>query len=275
VKTFGESTKNAVDIAVAEWNAAGGVAGRQIQLVVEDSQCSAEPAVNAANKVINQDGVKFIIGEVCSSASIPVTEITNPKKIVQISPTSTNATVTLDADGNTKPYTFRACFIDPFQGLVMAKFALENLKAKTAAVVLDVGNDYIKGLAEFFKAAFEKGGGKVVVYESFVKEDTDFSAILAKVKDAKPDVFFVPAYYDKVNLIGAQAKQKGITCPLLGGDGWDSSDLDRAAVDGGYSATIITPATPVRLWWSGWPSSRPSMAPCRMRWPPSATTRRT
>jgi branched-chain amino acid transport system substrate-binding protein len=185
--------------------------------------------------------VGFIIGGVCSSETIPITDYAAPKKVLLISGTSTNPLVTVDKDGKTKPYAFRACFIDPFQGLVMAKFALGNLKAKTAAVVLDVGNDYIKGLAEFFKTAFEAGGGKVVVYESFVKEDTDFSAILAKVKDANPDVFFVPAYYDKVSLIGAQAKQKGITCPLLGGDGWDSADLDRAAVDGGYFSNHYHP----------------------------------
>jgi branched-chain amino acid transport system substrate-binding protein len=123
----------------------------------------------------------------------------------------------------------------------MANFALNNLKAKTAAVVLDVGNDYVKGLAEFFREAFEKGGGKVVVWEAFVKEDTDFSAILAKVKDAKPDVFFVPTYYEKMNLIGAQAKQKGITAVMLGGDGWDSADADLAAMDGGYFSNHYHP----------------------------------
>jgi branched-chain amino acid transport system substrate-binding protein len=158
-----------------------------------------------------------------------------------ISGTSTNAKVTVDDAGNTKKYSFRACFIDPFQGVVMAGFALKNLKAKTAAVVREVGNDYIIGLADEFTKAFEAGGGKVVVAESFVKEDTDFSAILAKVKDANPDVFFVPTYYDKVSLIGAQAKQKGITCPLLGGDGWDSADLDTAAVEGGYFSNHYHP----------------------------------
>ena len=110
-------------MAVKEWNDKGGIDGKQIELIVADSQCSADPAVNAANKLIDQDGVKFIVGEVCSSASIPVSEITNPKGIVQISPTSTNANLTIDKDGKAKQYIFRACFIDPFQGLVMAKFA--------------------------------------------------------------------------------------------------------------------------------------------------------
>jgi branched-chain amino acid transport system substrate-binding protein len=234
VKTFGESTKNGVDIAVAEWNAAGGVTGRQVQLVVEDSQCSAEPAVNAANKVIDQDGVKFIIGEVCSSASIPVSEIADAKKVLQISPTSTNPSVTVDANGNTKPYIFRACFIDPFQGTVGANFALKTLKAKTAFIMLDQGNDYVRGLAEFFEAAFTKGGGTIVGKETYTSQDTDFSAILAKVADTKPDVLYLPDYYPIVNLVGAQVKQRNLAVTMLGGDGWDSSDLDLKAADGGY-----------------------------------------
>jgi branched-chain amino acid transport system substrate-binding protein len=234
VKTFGESTKNAVDIAVAEWNAAGGVTGRQIQLVVEDSQCSAEPAVNAANKVIDQDGAKFIIGEVCSSASIPVSEIAVAKKVVQISPTSTNPSVTVGADGKVKPYIFRACFIDPFQGTVGANFALKTLKAKTAFVMLDQGNDYVRGLAEFFEAAFTKGGGTIVGKETYTKDDTDFSAILTKVADTKPDVLYLPDYYPIVNLVGAQVKQRNLNVVMMGGDGWDSADLDLKAADGGY-----------------------------------------
>ena len=234
VATFGQSTKNGVDIAVEEWNKAGGANGRQIQLVVEDSQCSAEPAVNAANKVIDQDGVKFIIGEVCSSASIPVSEIANAKKVLQISPTSTNPGVTVDANGKVKPYIFRACFIDPFQGTVGANFALKTLKAKTAFIMLDQGNDYVRGLAEFFEAAFVKGGGTVVGKETYTKDDTDFSAILTKVADTKPDVLYLPDYYPIVNLVGAQVKQRNLAVTMMGGDGWDSADLDLKAADGGY-----------------------------------------
>jgi len=239
--TFGEGNRDGALIAISEWNAKGGPGGHKIEYVLADSMCDAKGGADAAKKLIDEDKVQFIIGGVCSSETIPETEYAGPKKVIGISGTATNPKVTVDETGKTKPFSFRACFIDPFQGTVMANFALNNLKAKTAAVVLDVGNDYIKGLAEFFKTAFEKGGGKVVVYEAFVKEDTDFSAILAKVKDANPDVFFVPTYYDKVSLIGAQAKQKGITCPLLGGDGWDSADLDTAAVDGGYFSNHYHP----------------------------------
>jgi len=234
VATFGESTRDGALLAIDEWNDKGGVMGKKIEAVIEDSQCSAEAAVSAANKVIDQDNVKFILGEVCSSASIPISEIAISKGVFQMTPTSTNPSVTVAEDGSTKSTVFRACFIDPFQGKVAAKFALENLGAKTAAVFLDQGNDYVRGLAEVFIAEFEAGGGSVVVKETYTGEDTDFSAILTKVKDANPDILYLPDYYSTVNLVGAQAKEKGITAVMLGGDGWDSSDLDRSAVEGGY-----------------------------------------
>ena len=241
VATFGASNRDGVILAFEEWNANGGLLGRQIEWVLGDTQCDPKSAADAGKKAIDEDKVNYIVGAVCSSATIPISEYANEQGVLQISATSTNPMVTVDKDGNTKPYIFRACFIDPFQGSVMAKFALEDLGAKTAAVVLDVGNDYIKGLAEFFKAAFEAGGGEVIVWEAFVKEDTDFSAILAKVKAAGPDVFFIPTYYEKMNLIASQAKQKGITAAMLGGDGWDSPDLDRDAADGGYHSNHYSP----------------------------------
>ncbi len=234
VATFGQSTRDGALLAIKEWNENGGVLGMQIEPVVEDSQCNAEAAVSAANKVIQQDGVKFIIGEVCSSASIPISEVAMANGVLQISPTSTNPSVTVDENGNTKSLIFRACFIDPFQGTVAAKFALDDLGAKTAAVLLDQGNDYVRGLAEFFRDAFEAGGGQVVVWETYTGEDQDFSAILTKVKDANPDILYVPDYYSTVNLIAAQAREKGIDAIMMGGDGWDSPDLDLTAVDGGY-----------------------------------------
>ncbi len=234
VATFGASTRDGAMLAIEEWNAKGGLLGRQIEAVVEDSQCEAEPAASAANKVINQDRVKFIIGEVCSKASIPVSEIATANKVLQISPTSTNPKVTVDEAGNAKPTIFRACFIDPFQGTVGAKFALEELGAKTAAVLLDQGNDYVRGLAEFFRDAFEAGGGKVVVWETYTAGDTDFTAILTKVKDANPDILYLPDYYSTVNIIATQANQMGIAAVKLGGDGWDSPELDQAALAGGF-----------------------------------------
>ena len=235
VPTFGVSTRDGALLAISEWNAKGGVLGMKITPIVEDSQCTPDPAVNAANKVVNQDKVHYIIGEVCSKASIPISEIANAAKVIQISPTSTNTAVTVDKSGSTKAYIFRACFIDPFQGKVGATFAVSSLKAKTAFVMFDQSNDYVKGLAEAFEATFTQLGGKVVGKESYDgAKDTDFSAILTKVKVAKPDVVYLPDYYNVVNLAGKQAKAKGINAPFLGGDGWDSSDLDVKAADGGY-----------------------------------------
>jgi branched-chain amino acid transport system substrate-binding protein len=244
VPTFGVSTRDGALLAIEEWNAKGGVLGMKIQPIVEDSQCTPDPAVNAANKVIDQDKVKYIIGEVCSKASIPISEIANEKGVVQISPTSTNPSVTVDAAGKAKTFIFRACFIDPFQGTVGAKFAISKLKAKKAFIMLDQANDYVKGLAEFFEASFKQQGGTIVGKESYTANDTDFAAILAKIRTARPDVVYLPDYYNIVNLAMKQAKEKGIQVPFMGGDGWDSSDLDLTAATGGYFTNHYSPDDP-------------------------------
>ena len=239
VKTFGESTYNGSMMAIEEAQAAGW----DIEVVTADSKCDAQEAANAANKVIFEDGVKYIIGEVCSSASIPISEIAEAAQVLQMTPTSTNPSVTVNEDGSVKQYVFRACFLDPFQGEVVASLAKE-LGATKAAVLYDVGNDYVKGLAEYFKSSFEAGGGEVPVYEAYTKDDTDFSGVLGKVAAADVDVLFLPDYYNKVNLIAAQAKEKGITATLLGGDGWDSPELQLDLVDGGYFSNHYSPADP-------------------------------
>jgi branched-chain amino acid transport system substrate-binding protein len=233
VPTFGVSTRDGALLAIEEVNAKGGVLGKKIEAVVADSQCTADPAVNAMNKVVEQDKVHYVVGEVCSKASIPISEIAEKNSIVMISPTSTNPTVTLNADGSTKKFVFRACFIDPFQGLVMAKFALGK-GLKTAFIMFDQGNDYVRGLAEAFEKAFTEAGGTIVGKESYTSTDTDFSAILTKVAESKAEVLFVPDYYNIINLVGAQAKEKGVTAVMMGGDGWDSADLDVKAADGGF-----------------------------------------
>lgn len=237
VKTFGESTKNGFDIAVDEANKAGKVT---ITTVAGDDKNDATEGVNVATKVINQDKVQAIIGSVSSKVSIPISEVANSNKVVQVTPTSTNEKVTVDA-GKRKEYVFRSCFIDPFQGLVMAKFASGNLKAKNAAIVYDNANDYSKGLGNVFKTEFEKMGGKVANNEAYTTNDTDFSAILTKIASSNVDVLFIPDYYNKVNLIAKQAREKGVKAVFLGGDGWDSSDLDRKAVEGGYYSNHYSP----------------------------------
>lgn len=242
VPTFGLSTKEGALQAIEEWNAKGGVLGAKIVGLVEDSQCTPDPAVNAANKLIDQDGVKFIVGEVCSKASIPVSEIANQKKVVQISGTSTNPDVVRDASGKVKPYTFVACYNDDTQGKIIAKFAYETLGARTAFVMLDQANDYVKGLAEYSTKYFTEMGGSIVGTETYTAKDTDFSTILAKVAEAKPDVVILPDYYNVVNLVTKQAKEKGITAPFVGGDGWDSPDLDASAADGGFFTNHYSPS---------------------------------
>lgn len=239
VKTFGESTRNGSMMAIDAHKAAGW----KIDVVTADSKCDAQEAANAANKVISQDKVKYIVGEVCSSASIPISQIVETQKVLQISPTSTNPAVTVTEAGAVKQYVFRACFLDPFQGEVVAALAKE-LNASKAAVLYDVGNDYVKGLAEYFKKAFEAKGGQVLVYEAYTKDDTDFSAILGKVAAAKPDVIFLPDYYAKNNVIAAQMKEKGIKAILLGGDGWDSPDLKLDLFEGGYFSNHYSPTDP-------------------------------
>jgi len=232
VKTFGDSTKNGFELAIEQ---AGKKAGNiAIETVIGDDRNDPTEGVNIATKFITQDGVKAIVGSVSSKVSIPVGEVANANKVIMITGTSTNTKVTVDDKGNVKPYVFRACFIDPFQGAVGAKFALNNLKVKSAAVLYDKGNDYTVGLAEEFKKNFEKGGGKVVAMETYGKDDTDFSAVLTKVAGAKPDFLYLPDYYNKVSLIAKQAKSKGLNVPMMGGDGWDSGDLDFATMDGQY-----------------------------------------
>lgn len=244
VATFGLSTKEGALMAIDEWNAKGGVLGRKITTVVEDSQCKPDPAVNAANKVIDQDKVHYIIGEVCSSASIPVSKIATAKKVIQVSPTSTNDALTVGTDGKAVPYIFRACYNDSFQGKVVANFALKNLNFKSAFVLSDQTNPYTIGLADSFEKTFTAGGGTLLGRENYTGTDTDFSAILAKVAAANPDMIFLGDYYPTVNLFYQQAKEKGITAPFMGGDGWDSSDLDRAATDGGYYSNHYDPGDP-------------------------------
>lgn len=247
VKTFGESVKNAFLLAIEEANSRGGVLGKKITYVIADDKNDPTEAANAGAKLINQDRVNYIIGSVSSKCSIPLSEICQAADVLMVTPTSTNPKVTIRDDGSRKPNIFRACFIDPFQGKVAAKFALEQLKAKKAAVLYDIGNDYTKGLAEFFRDAFQKGGGVITVYESYSKDDVDFSALLTKVKGENPDILFLPDYYNKVALIAKQARQMGLQSILLGGDGWDSPDMVKIAgeaIEGGYFTNHYSPDDP-------------------------------
>ncbi|MGE5652883.1 MAG: ABC transporter substrate-binding protein [Bacillota bacterium] len=239
VATFGQSTKQALNLAVQQVNAAGGISGKKVVLKLEDDKNDPVEAANAALKLINQDKVNAIIGSVSSKVTLAAAPLAQKNKIPMISSTSTNEKVTQVGD-----MIYRACFIDPFQGQVMAKFAKENLKSTTAAVLYDIGNDYSKGLAESFKESFTKGGGQIVAFETYAKGDQDFNAQLTKIKATNPGSLFLPDYYNTVGLIAKQAKAQGITAALLGGDGWDSDDLVKiggTSVEGTYFSNHYSP----------------------------------
>ena len=246
--TYGVSTRNACIMAVEEINAQGGVmvSGKNyiIELIFEDDEGRPESAANAYRKLVDQNGVKAIIGTVMSKCSLAGAPIAQEGGVPMISTASTNPQVTLVGD-----YIFRACFIDSFQGTIMANFAYRNLNKKKAAVLYDNGNDYNKGLAEFFKARFLELGGEVVAYEAFTDEDKtqDFNAQLTKIKAAEPDILFLPNYYSSVALIAKQARAMGFTAPLIGGDGWDSPQLmvlGKEAVEGTYYSTHFSKDDP-------------------------------
>lgn len=232
IPAVGASFKNAAEMAVQEINDAGGleVGGKKykIELVIEDNAGKADQSASAAQKLITQDNVVAIIGPNASRYAIPASEIAESSKVVLISPWSTNPKTTINEKDNTaKKYVFRACFIDPFQGRVVAKFALDNLKATKAAVLYDVASDYNKGIAEFFKQTFEENGGQVVAFETYTTGDKDFTAQLTKIKDAGPEVIFLPNYYSEVPLQVQQAHRLGIEVPFLGSDSWGSSELTK------------------------------------------------
>lgn len=226
IATFGQSSVKAVELAFEEINADGGVLGKQLKLFNEDNQSKTEETATAFQKLITQEEVVAILGSVASSHSLAGAPIAQAAGIPMLSPTSTNPAVTMEGD-----FIFRACFIDPFQGQVMAQFALQDLGATTAAMIVEQDSDYAKGLAEFFKNAFVAGGGSVVAEEGFNTTDTDFTAILTRVKAAAPDVVFVPSYYNTVGPILRQAAAAEINAVFLGGDGWDSPELFDLAGD--------------------------------------------
>ena len=218
--TFGQSTDNGIKMAFDEINKAGGVLGKKLSVAVEDDQSKPEEAATAATKLINQDHVVAMLGEVSSSRSLAAGPICQAAGIPMVSPSSTNPRVT--QVGN---FIFRVCFIDPFQGLVMAKFAANTLKVKKAAILVDVRNDYSVGLQTFFRENFKQLGGQIVSEQSYSEGDSDFHAQLTQIKSASPEAIYVPGYYTEVGTIARQARELGITVPLLGGDGWDSPRL--------------------------------------------------
>lgn len=229
---FGQSTKAGVEMAADEINKAGGINGRLIKVLSEDDEGRPEKAATVVTKLIDQDKVVALLGEVASGNTLAAAPKAQAAKIPMISPSSTNPAVTQVGD-----YISRVCFIDPFQGDVMAKFAANTLKAKKAAIMLDFNSPYSRGLTEFFEASFKKLGGEIVNKQAYTQGDRDYKGQLTAIRSSNPDVIYVPGYYGEVGVIAKQANQLDIKVPLLGGDGWDSTqlwDLGGEALNGDY-----------------------------------------
>ncbi|MBC8138854.1 MAG: ABC transporter substrate-binding protein [Fibrella sp.] len=220
--TFGIETDEGVKLAIKEINAAGGLLGKQVELETQDDQSKPEEAKTVATKFAADEKIVAVIGEVASTRSIAAAPVFERAGIPMVSPSSTNEKVTQEGE-----HIFRVCFIDPFQGKVMAKFAAEDLKAKKVAILREQSSDYSVGLADVFKAEFEKAGGTIIADASYKTGDTDFRSQLAQAKGA--DAIYIPGYYTQVGTIARQARQLDITVPLMGGDGWDSEKLVEGA----------------------------------------------
>jgi len=226
IPKVGEGTKFAAEMWQEAVNGAGGldIGGKkyQVELVIEDNESKAESAVAANTKMITQDEVLIIIGPQASKQAVPAGQVANDNQTPMISPWSTNPNTTLD-----RPWVFRACFLDDFQGPAVANFVTEEFGFTKAAVLYDIASDYPKGLAEFFKAAWEgiNGADSVVAYESFTTKDTDFSAQLTKIRESGAEFLFTPQYYNEVALIAQQAHQLGFDKPIMGSDSWGSAEL--------------------------------------------------
>jgi branched-chain amino acid transport system substrate-binding protein len=230
--TFGTSSHEGLMLALDEINANGGLLGKKVRVITEDNQSKPEESVTAVLKLIKQDQVSAIVGEVASSRTLAAAPTCQQSRIPLLSPASTNPKVTQVGD-----YVFRACFIDPFQGATMAKFAVNRLKAKRIAILTDMKNDYSVGLTDFFRDTARRLGAEIVAEESYSEGDIEFKAQLTAIKATNPDALYVPGYYTECALIARQARELGLNVPLLGGDGWDSPktiEIGGKAVEGVY-----------------------------------------
>ena len=228
VANYGVATYESLALAIDEVNAAGGINGKKIKLIKADTKSETSEAVNSATKLIADDKVKVLVGPATTAPVIAETQVATEHKVPILAPCATSAKVTVD-NGKVQPYVFRSCFIDPQQGDVMAKFAKDNLKVDTAVIYFDSSSDYSKSLAQVFKERFEAAGGKVLMEEAFLQKDQDFKATLTKLKTTNAQVMFVPAYYEEVGKIVKQARELGLTMPILGTDGWDDPKVNDIA----------------------------------------------
>jgi branched-chain amino acid transport system substrate-binding protein len=240
VASYGSSIADGLELAVEEINKDGGIDGKKIEVVKVDNKSDAAEATNAAIKLTSQDKVNAIIGAATSGNTVAQAQIANDNQTILLSPSGTSPNVTVGTDGKVNEFVFRTSFIDPFQGTVSANFAADTLKVKKAAIFSDSASDYAKGLAAAFKETFESAGGTVVSEESYVAKDTDFRSTLTRIKAENPEFIFIPGYYEEVGLIVKQAREMGITVPLMGADGWDSPKLVELAGADALNNTFIT-----------------------------------
>jgi len=234
---WGTCEFNTVKMMVEEANENGGWLGKQIEVIGYDTKGDSLEAVNAVKRLVGQDKVIGIIGPNASGQAIAISQVLEEAKVVDIATVATNPKVTVDEDGNTKPYNFRVCFIDPYQGAVAAGFAFEELEFKKAAILYDVADEYSQGLTEFFEKTFVELGGEIVAKEAFKFGDVDFRPQLSKIKEAQPEVIFMPYFFKEVALSTSQARELGIDATFIGGDGWTSEQLLEMAgeaVEGSY-----------------------------------------
>ena len=252
VATFGQSVKNAVDLAFEAQNKKGGVLGKQLKFITADNKSEAGESTSAITKLITQDKVIAVIGAVTSSNTKAAVPVSADNKIPMVTPTATNAEVTVNKDGSLNKWVFRSCFLDPFQGQVAANFVTGTLKLKKAAVFIDQGDDYSKGLAAEFKKVMESSGGTITDTENYVGKDVDFKATLTRIKASSPEVVFVPGYYGEVGLIIRQAREMGLMVPFIGGDGWDSAKLPELAGAANLNDTYF-----VNHMWAEDPDTKP------------------
>ena len=241
VANYGKSTLSGVKMALDEANKAGGINGKQIRLVESDNKSEPAEAGNAVTKIVTQDKVVAVIGPATSGCVAASTPIITANKIPLIAPCATAPNITVD-NGKVKEFVFRSCFIDPFQGRVMAEFANNNLNVKDVAILFDASSDYSKGLAEVFSKTLEEKGGKVVAKEAFLAKDLDFKSSLTKIKASKPQAIYIPGYYEEVAKIIKQSRELGLDVPLLGCDGWDSPKLVEIAGPAALNNTYFSSA---------------------------------
>lgn len=228
VANYGKAILSGAKMAIDEVNEKGGVNGKKLTLVESDNKSEPSESGNSVTKLVTQDRVVAIIGPATSGCVAASAPITTANKVPQIAPSATAPAITMD-NGKVRDYMFRACFIDPFQGQVMAQFADNTLKVKNVAILYDSSSDYSKGLADVFQKTMEEKGGKVVAKEAFLSKDLDFKASLTKIKATNPEAIYVPGYYEEVSKIVKQAREIGINVPLLGSDGWESPKLAEIA----------------------------------------------